>query len=66
MDAGTSDPIEYSEPLHDSFTGRNNLVANAGNLLGTQQSQVVGSDGEGTSNVAQRTEVPRTRGAKTV
>ncbi|GJS02840.1 hypothetical protein Tco_0319348, partial [Tanacetum coccineum] len=55
-----------SEPLHDSFPIRNNLVANAGNVIGPQQSQVVGVDGEGTSNAAQRTNVPRSIGAKTV
>ncbi|GKC64938.1 hypothetical protein Tco_1097536 [Tanacetum coccineum] len=49
----------YSEPLHDSFPIRNNLVANAGNVIGPQQSQVVGVDGEGTSNAAQRTIEPR-------
>ncbi|GJT90992.1 hypothetical protein Tco_1079837 [Tanacetum coccineum] len=58
--------VEDSEPLHASFLIRNILVANAGNVIGTQQSQVVGVDGEGTSNGARRTNVARVRGAKTV
>ncbi|GKC24013.1 pentatricopeptide repeat-containing protein [Tanacetum coccineum] len=45
---------------------KNKCGKSVGNVIGTQQSQVVGVDGEGTSNGARRTNVPRVRGAKTV